>query len=72
MWANFFSSFNKMSSIDIKFRSLSKLAAECQRQVERLHHVDSNAVQKEVAELIKSSIRRLEQDIEVNHMRYNK
>lgn len=54
-----------MSAIDIKFRSLSKLAAECQRQVERLHHVDSITVQKEVADLIKSSIRCLEQDIEV-------
>lgn len=54
-----------MSAIDIKFRSLSKLAAECQRQVERLHHVDSITVQKEVADLIKSSIRCLEQDIKV-------
>ncbi|KAG2194650.1 hypothetical protein INT47_002334 [Mucor saturninus] len=54
-----------MSTIDTKFRSLSKLAAECQRQVERLHHVDSMTVQKEVADLIKSSIRCLQQDIEV-------
>jgi hypothetical protein len=55
-----------MGSIETKFRSLSRLAAECQRQVERLYHVDSITVQKEVAELIRSSIRTLEQDIEVN------
>lgn len=54
-----------MSTIETKFRSLSKLAAECQRQVERLYHVDSITVQKEVADLIKSNIRCLEQDIEV-------
>jgi hypothetical protein len=56
-----------MSTIETKFRSLSRLAAECQRQVERLYHVDSLTVQKEVADLIKSSIRCLEQDIEVKY-----
>lgn len=54
-----------MSSIENQFRSLSRLAAECQRQVERLYHVDSITVQKEVAELIRSSIRCLATDIEV-------
>lgn len=54
-----------MSSIETKFRSLSKLAAECQRQVESLYFVDSTTVQKEVTELIKTNIRRLEQDIKV-------
>lgn len=54
-----------MASIENSFRSLSKLAAECQRQVERLYHVDSITVQKEVAELIRSSIRCLATDIEV-------
>ncbi|RCH94669.1 hypothetical protein CU098_005119 [Rhizopus stolonifer] len=53
-----------MTSIETKFRSLSRLAAECQRQIERLNQVDSITVQKEVAELIKSSIRCLEQDIQ--------
>jgi protein transport protein SEC20 len=60
-----------MGSIEAKFRSLSRLAAECQRQIERLYHVDSITVQKEVAELIRSSIRTLEQDIEVKS-RYKK
>lgn len=54
-----------MTSIENNFRSLSRLAAECQRQVERLYHVDSITVQKEVAELIRSSIRCLATDIEV-------
>lgn len=54
-----------MTSIENNFRSLSKLAAECQRQVERLYHVNSITVQKEVAELIRSSIRCLATDIEV-------
>lgn len=55
-----------MTTIETKFRSLSKLAAECQRQVERLYHVDSITVQQEVTDLIRSSIRCLEQDIEVS------
>ncbi|CEP07446.1 hypothetical protein [Parasitella parasitica] len=54
-----------MATVENNFRSLSRLAAECQRQVERLHRVDSIIVQKEVAELIKSSIRCLSTDIAV-------
>lgn len=57
-----------MASVESKFRSLSRLAPECQRQVERLYHVDSITVQKEVAELIRSTIRTLEHEIEVNYM----
>ncbi|KAI9478872.1 MAG: Sec20-domain-containing protein [Benjaminiella poitrasii] len=53
-----------MSSIETKFRSLSRSTAECQRQIERLRNVDSITVQKEVTELIKSTTRGLEQDIE--------
>ncbi|KAI8969284.1 Sec20-domain-containing protein [Mycotypha africana] len=54
-----------MSTIDTKFRSLSKLAAECQIQIERLYHVDSNTVQREVTELIRNTMRQLEQEMEV-------
>ncbi|KAI8647206.1 Sec20-domain-containing protein [Parasitella parasitica] len=54
-----------MATVENSFRSLSRLAAECQRQVEKLHHVDSITVQKEVAELIRSSVRCLATDIEV-------
>ncbi|KAI8378982.1 Sec20-domain-containing protein [Blakeslea trispora] len=58
-----------MTSVETSFRSLSRLAAECQRQIERLDQVDSITVQKEVADLIKSTLRRLEQDIEaVKHL----
>ncbi|GAA5808796.1 hypothetical protein MFLAVUS_002192 [Mucor flavus] len=57
-----------MTCIETNLRSLSKLAAECQRQVERLYHVDSLTVQKEVAELIKANIRCLEQDIKVTRL----
>ncbi|GAA5794961.1 hypothetical protein HPULCUR_000311 [Helicostylum pulchrum] len=57
-----------MTCIETNLRSLSKLAAECQRQVERLYHVDSLTVQKEVAELVKTNIRCLEQDIKVTRL----
>ncbi|KAI8988643.1 Sec20-domain-containing protein [Pilobolus umbonatus] len=46
-----------------RFRSLSKLLAECQRQIEKLHQIDSLTVEKEVVELIKTNIRQLEQEI---------
>ncbi|KAG1057061.1 hypothetical protein G6F43_001085 [Rhizopus delemar] len=52
-----------MNSIDSKFRSLNKLTAECQRHIERLDHVDSMTLQKEVLDLIKSDLRCLEQEI---------
>lgn len=57
-----------MTSIETKFRSLSRLAAECQRQVERLYQVDSSTVHKEVSELIKNNIRSLEEDIQVKRV----
>ncbi|KAI8091919.1 Sec20-domain-containing protein [Thamnidium elegans] len=57
-----------MTCIETNLRSLSKLAAECQRQVERLYLVDSFTVQKEVADLIKTNIRCLEQDIKITHL----
>lgn len=56
-----------MTSIETNFRSLSRLTAECQRQIERLHHVDSITVHKEVSELIKNSLRSLEEDIQVSY-----
>ncbi|KAI7901805.1 Sec20-domain-containing protein [Cokeromyces recurvatus] len=53
-----------MNTVETKFRSLSRFTAECQRQIERLQHVDSILVQKELAELVKSTIRDLEQETE--------
>lgn len=60
-----------MATVETNFRSLSRLTAECQRQVERLYHVDSMTVHKEVAELIKINIRSLEEDIQVNNKIYS-
>ncbi|CAO3644851.1 unnamed protein product [Cunninghamella blakesleeana] len=50
--------------MDIKFRSLSKQAADCQRFIQRLNNVDSISIQEEIAGLIRNEIRRLEKDIE--------
>ncbi|KAI9307290.1 Sec20-domain-containing protein [Cunninghamella echinulata] len=50
--------------MDIKFRSLSKQAADCQRYIQRLNNIDSISIQEEIASLIRNEIRRLEKDIE--------
>ncbi|KAI8092827.1 Sec20-domain-containing protein [Halteromyces radiatus] len=50
--------------MDAKFRSLSKQAADCQRHIYKLNNVDSLTVQEEVASLLKSDIRQLEQNIQ--------
>ncbi|KAG0167159.1 hypothetical protein DFQ28_006240 [Apophysomyces sp. BC1034] len=51
-------------TIEARFRTLSKLAAECQRHIDRLGKVDSITLQQEVAALIRDDIRRLEVDVQ--------
>lgn len=55
------------TSAESKFRSLSKRAAECQRQIGRLSTVDSVRSREETAAQIRSDLRQLEQDIKVCH-----
>ncbi|KAI9499664.1 Sec20-domain-containing protein [Zychaea mexicana] len=50
-------------SVETKFRSLNKRAAECQRQVERLNHVESIRAREDVASHIRSDLLELETDI---------
>ncbi|KAI8388820.1 Sec20-domain-containing protein [Radiomyces spectabilis] len=51
-------------TIDTQFRSLSKLAAECQRHIQRLDLVDSVTVQKELTALLHSDLHVFDQDIQ--------
>lgn len=53
------------TSAEAKFRSLSKRAAECQRQIGRLSNVDSVRIREETAAQIRSDLRQLDQDIKV-------
>ncbi|CDS12884.1 hypothetical protein LRAMOSA05068 [Lichtheimia ramosa] len=55
------------TSAESKFRSLSKRAAECQRQIGRLSTVDSVRSREETAAQIRSDLRQLEQDIKFIH-----
>ncbi|KAI7884567.1 Sec20-domain-containing protein [Lichtheimia hyalospora FSU 10163] len=55
------------TSAEAKFRSLSKRAAECQRQIGRLSNVDSNRTREETAAQIRSDLRQLDQDIKFIH-----
>lgn len=55
------------TSAEAKFRSLSKRAAECQRQIGRLSNVDSLRIREETAAQIRSDLRQLDQDIKVYH-----
>lgn len=52
-------------SLETKFRGLSKRAAECQRHIGRLSVVDSLRLREEVASLVRSDLRTLENDIKV-------
>lgn len=61
-----------MTSIDSKFRALSEITADCQQHIERLSHVDSLTVQREISDLIKSDLRSLEEKIAVNIKRMQK
>ncbi|KAI9022336.1 Sec20-domain-containing protein [Phycomyces nitens] len=47
-----------------KLRGIAQLSAECQRLVRRLGQVDSIALQKEVATLLKNDLRTFENDIQ--------
>ncbi|KAI8137242.1 Sec20-domain-containing protein [Fennellomyces sp. T-0311] len=57
-----FLSKNRMS-VETKFRSLNKRAAECQRHVEKLDQIDSVRARHDVASQIKSDLQQLEADI---------
>ncbi|CAO3682654.1 unnamed protein product [Rhizopus microsporus] len=52
-----------MTSINSKFRALSEITADCQQHIERLSHVNSLTVQREISDLIKSDLRSLEEKI---------
>ncbi|KAF7722933.1 hypothetical protein EC973_002565 [Apophysomyces ossiformis] len=51
-------------TLETRFRTLSRLAAECQRHIDRLEKVDSITIQQEVAALIRDDIRRFEADVQ--------
>ncbi|KAG2223497.1 hypothetical protein INT45_001245 [Circinella minor] len=50
-------------SVETKFRSLNKRAAECQRQIGKLDFVDSIRNREDIASVIQSDLQQLETDI---------
>ncbi|KAI9275681.1 Sec20-domain-containing protein [Phascolomyces articulosus] len=50
-------------SVETKFRSLNKRAAECQRHIGKLDSVDSTQTREDIANHIRSDLRQLETDI---------
>ena len=62
---NFITEKKKMS-VETKFRSLNKRAAECQRQIAKLDLVDSIRNREDIASVIRSDLQQLETDIKVH------
>ncbi|ORY97898.1 Sec20-domain-containing protein [Syncephalastrum racemosum] len=50
-------------SLDSQFRTLHRRAADCERHIHRLDRVDSHRLREEVASLIRTDLRSLEDDI---------